>query len=388
MEQPTTAEDPEVLAKLWDSGILVDLTVSYYRATERLSPEDVNADPEKANQREVSLGKKQLFKDEDLKPIERAEGKARNAVHKHSLGFPIGGARFVPEEAWPELCQDLEEAKQAFDEAVAEFLANWEDNKEEMLEEHSDLLLESDYPNPDFLSYSMVWHTFELDPRGEQMDEKIQSAIDEFVRDTVATLRDEVAEKCANQAERLEEGKAISERQLNALRRMIREFEKMNFVGDEPTEEALDELREQLTIRDAEEIREDEDCQAEFKRVLDLVTERAENESDIGEVASGFTGRVVQVEEEAEASEPEKPTTEEPEPEANTPVPTTDGASEEEAGDADVVQELSKTRSIDVSDDSGKADEEPESEPEQESETDDGVPEALRQARKKALGEA
>jgi hypothetical protein len=281
------------LSRLWENGVLCDLSVSMYRGRADLTPEDIGADATKASQEPVQIGHKRLFADETLKPLRQAEAKARNALVRYSFGFPVGGARFVPLTAWNELEAILKEAALDFDLARMAFLESFQENRDTMIATYPSLLKLSDYPAPDTLRFGMDYNTFTLSPSSAGMAAKLQASVDTFLADTVATLRAKVYESCEAASARIGEGKPISEKTLNGLRSMATQFSSLNFVGDKSVEAAIADLRQSLSIYTAKEMRESPASADAFKRVLDLVANAAHQPVEAEESAIGFFGRTL-----------------------------------------------------------------------------------------------
>lgn len=269
---------------LFRTGCLVDLDVSVYRATARVSAEEVGTEPERVPAI-VDLGRKHLFPPEVLEPVLQAESRARQVLARYSHVFPVAGLRYVPLKSLDELEEELQAAKKEFDDAVRSFLDNYETGKDAMMRQYPEVLRDSDYPDPRSLGFEMSWKKFVLAPvEGDGKD--LDTIEDAMLQAAVRDLRSEVARKCRAVAAKLEAGE-FSESNTKSLRNLVERFRRLNFVGDAQVEARLQELEQSLAEVPAKVLREYPPARERMKRCLDLCVEAAEGK-DFSEVLGRF----------------------------------------------------------------------------------------------------
>lgn len=301
----------EPKAGIWKLGTLAIVTVRSITAKERLTDIDVGADPEKARREGIHLGTKQLFSDEMLKPLRLAERAAYSSVFTYSARFPIGRLRFVSWTLLPQCREAFEVAQKDHQKAIEDLIRNFDAYRDEMISKYPDQLREEDYwkmkQSLESGHCQVKFHTATLDMTGDTKTEE-RSIMAEFAEDAIRDLRETVGAAASRVAKNLASGKAISEKSLNALRRMVDKAELVNFINDPVTTSALASMRKELDGRTAKAMREDEADATAFRRALEAIVEEAEAETDIGSITKGFVRRVIDVESEVvpEISVPRK----------------------------------------------------------------------------------
>jgi hypothetical protein len=115
--QPTTQHQPQA-RRIWETGLLVHLSVDMWTGTSALDPQDLGlpAVPEMYN-----LGRKLLVPKYLLRPIQAAAQRAYRAVERWTVRFPAGNARFAPITALPHLTSELDSIRADFDAAADRF---------------------------------------------------------------------------------------------------------------------------------------------------------------------------------------------------------------------------------------------------------------------------
>lgn len=289
---------PEPKQGIWKLGTLAIVTARSITAKERLNEIDIGADPEKSKREGIHLGTKQLFSDEMLKPLRLAERAAYNAVFSYSVRFPIGRLRFVSWSLLDRCRESFAEAEDQHRKAVKDLLRQFDAFRDEMIGRYPDQLREEDYWRTKQLLQTghcrVRFNTATLEMTGDTKNEE-RSIMAEFAEDAVRDLRETVGSAATRVAKNLADGKPISERSLNALRRMVEKAELVNFINDPVTTNALAAMRRELDGRSAKALRENEADSRAFRRALEGIVKEAGADTDIKGITRGFVRRVVDI---------------------------------------------------------------------------------------------
>ena len=73
--------DSHILDVLTREGVLLNVSVRYWRATKKLKPEDLGLNPDNVSNRLISLGHKKLLPKDRLKEFARIESRAHALVY-------------------------------------------------------------------------------------------------------------------------------------------------------------------------------------------------------------------------------------------------------------------------------------------------------------------
>jgi hypothetical protein len=120
---------------------------------------------------------------------------------------------------------------------------------------------------------------------------RIREGVESFVRDAVATLREQTATLCTEMLSSMQEGKSgVHQKTLNRLVGFIDEFKKLNFAGDAQMESLLENARNELLSRTADEYREDAVARARLQAGIRQLAERASSlaQEDTSELVDRF----------------------------------------------------------------------------------------------------
>lgn len=286
----------QVLDVLTREGVLLGVSVRYWRATKKLKAEDLGLDPERVTDRLISLGHKKLLPKESLEPFALIESRAHALVEASTFPFLKGLARYLPNAKLAEVRARLEGLEGEFREAKQRFLENYAQTREQALAEWTQaaeqLVAEPEklvatiaaaFPDPGVLdrAFEFTVHLFQIRaPEGldlelvrmSQQEEVLQARqqaateaatwirqeVEGFVSDCVASLRQQTAQICEEMLESMRSGKTgVHQKTLNRLTKFIGEFRQLNFVGDRQMEHELERVRQELLQRSAEEYRDD-----------------------------------------------------------------------------------------------------------------------------------
>lgn len=285
----------DILKVLTREGVLINVSVRYWRAAKRLKPEDLGLHPDTVNERLVNLGQKRLLPKETIAPLTLIEGRVHALVEASSFPFLGGIGHFLPNAKLGDVRDRLEELRGEFDAACASFLEHYGQHRVEAIEEWRALatrlsheperlvaaIRESFPPQhkvakkfafevhlfqlaiPDQVSAELVTFAEQaevLNARrmaARQAQEQIRSGVETFVAECVTTLRDQTAQLCVEMLESMQSGKTegVHQKTLNRLSRFIEQFKQMNFANDTEMERMLEIVRRDLLTISAEDYR-------------------------------------------------------------------------------------------------------------------------------------
>lgn len=285
----------QLLDALTREGVLVNVSVRFWRAAKKLNAEDLGLKENQVNGRLISLGHKRLLPKEALATFALIEGRAHAAVEKHSFPFLGGIARFVPNANLARLTQVLHELKDEFQSEAALFLASYDTLREQSLSEWREAAYGLHVPPDEFVDriagtfppsariqnkFGFDIHTYQIAvpdalrlnavETGDQLAvirvreqvareaaEKLSNDAEVFVADCVSTLRQETANLCHEMLNSMQSGKTegVHQKTLNRLLKFIDDFKSLNFAGDTELESMLEHTRKTLLSKTAEEYR-------------------------------------------------------------------------------------------------------------------------------------
>lgn len=284
-----------LLSALSREGVLINVSVRYWRASKKLHAEDLGLRAEDVQERLICLGRKRLLPKDALAQFALIESRTHALVEGATFPFLGGIARFLPNRKLAEVRESLARLQSEFQAAHAQFAEQYLDLREEALAEwreaartlavNADELvnqIEESYPDPvrldRFFAFEVQLYEVkapstlraELVSFGDQQAivEARQRAAEEaasqmkentesFIGECVATLRQEAANVCEDMLGAIQGGKTdgVHQKTLNRLMRFIDDFKEMNFAGDTEFEQILDNARKTLLSKTAEEYR-------------------------------------------------------------------------------------------------------------------------------------
>mgnify|MGYP003592952333 CR=1 FL=1 len=120
-------QENQLLDALTREGVLITVSVRYWRATKKLTAEDLGLDPESVESRLISLGHKKLVPTEAMKNFALIEGRAHALVEASTFPFLNGLAHFLPNTKLEEVTGKLAALEQEFREETQRFLGRYAD---------------------------------------------------------------------------------------------------------------------------------------------------------------------------------------------------------------------------------------------------------------------
>ena len=114
--------DHSLLPVLTREGVLINVSVRYWRARKKLTPEDLGLARDDVSDRLISLGHKRLLPKEATAALSLVESRAHALIESHTFSFLNGLAHFLPNTKLQEVTDKLKELETEFWAAKAKFL--------------------------------------------------------------------------------------------------------------------------------------------------------------------------------------------------------------------------------------------------------------------------
>ena len=283
-----------LLQTLTREGVLISVSVRYWRANKKLNAEDIGLEPDKVSARLISLGHKRLLPKEATAALALVESRAHALVEANTFPFLNGLAHFVPNAKLAEVTGKLQALETEFWSAKDQFVAQYGKLRDAALEEWREMAgklsddparvvaaIEAAFPPAQTLECKFGFDTqlfqiavperlgMDLLNLGDQEQliearqqaareagAKIRQQAELFIADCVASLREQTANLCTEMLHSIRTGETgVHQKTLNRLIRFIGQFKEMNFVGDAEMERQLETVRRELLSRTAEEYR-------------------------------------------------------------------------------------------------------------------------------------
>ena len=322
-------QNQNLLDVLTREGVLINVSVRYWRAAKKLNPQDLGLDPDDVTDRLISLGHKRLVPKDALAAFALIESRAHALVEAATFPFLNGIARFLPNRKLSEVTMRLETLEQEFNAEHRGFSMRYADLREEALREwrvHARRLsadperivasVSAAYPTPNMLDtkYSFTTSLFQLslpesldaelvnagdrhelmlarEQAAKSAREKITAGVDSFVGDCVASLREQTATLCDEMLESFKSGKSgVHQRTLNRLTDFIDNFKSLNFANDSELEEQLNKVREAYLGTAAADYRDNASAQARMRQGISKLADTARElaTADTREIVDSF----------------------------------------------------------------------------------------------------
>ena len=115
----------QLLSLLTREGVLVSVSVRFWRGCKKLKAEDLGLKSADVSDRLISLGHKRLLPKESTQQLALLEGRAHALVEHNTFPFLNGLAHFVPNPRLVEVTQRLSELEAEFWQAKDEFLQRY-----------------------------------------------------------------------------------------------------------------------------------------------------------------------------------------------------------------------------------------------------------------------
>jgi hypothetical protein len=284
----------DLLQVLTREGVLVKVSIRYWRGTKKLRPEDLGLKESQVSDRLISLGHKRLLPKEALSALALVEGRAHAFIENNTFPFLNGLAHFVPNPRLQEVDQKLKElegefwsAKKAFLDQYATLRANaseeWRTMANKLVNDPNRLVaaIEASFPFPNQMDryYGFDLQLFQISVpeklgldlvtladqkevmearqrAAQEASTSIRQGVEAFVSDCVSSMREQTAQLCEEMLQSIQSSETgVHQKTLNRLVRFIDQFKQMNFADDRTMEEMLERVRRELLSKTAEEYR-------------------------------------------------------------------------------------------------------------------------------------
>lgn len=283
-----------LLQSLTREGVLINVSVRYWRAHKKLRAEDIGLEPDKVSARLISLGHKRLLPKEATAALALVESRAHSLVEANTFPFLNGLAHFVPNAKLGEVTAKLKALEAEFWLAKNQFVSQYGKLRDAALVEWRTMAgnlsddparvvaaIEAAFPPAPTLERKFGFDTqlfqiavperlgLDLLNLGDQENlvqarqqaareaaAKIREQTQSFIAECVTSLREQTATLCAEMLQSSRTGETgVHQKTLNRLIKFIEQFKAMNFVGDAEMEQQLETVRRELLSRTAEEYR-------------------------------------------------------------------------------------------------------------------------------------
>src|SRR5271163_1663067 len=117
--------DNQLLSVLTREGVLLNVSIRFWRGCKKLKAEDIGLDPDNVSDRLISLGHKRLLPKDATAGLALVEGRAHALVEANSFPFLNGLAHFLPNTRLQEAMQKLALLQQEFTAAKADFIRRY-----------------------------------------------------------------------------------------------------------------------------------------------------------------------------------------------------------------------------------------------------------------------
>jgi hypothetical protein len=306
--------NPQILDALTREGVLISVSIRYWRATKKLNAEDLGLDPEKITNRLISLGHKKLLPKEAMEPFALIESRAHALIESSTFPFLNGLGHYLPNAKLDKVSIRLNQLEEEFRLAKSEFIAGYKATREKALAEWTAqaeklvadparlvAVVATSFPCPQKMErcFEFSRHLFQIRaPEGldlelvqaeehqavaqarqraaEEASIHIQQQAQAFVADSIASLRQQTSQLCEEMLESMRNGKTgVHQKTLNRLIHFIDEFKQLNFADDRQMEAELERVRQEFLGRKAEEYRDDTYARTRLEQGLEGLAQTA-----------------------------------------------------------------------------------------------------------------
>jgi hypothetical protein len=318
----------QLLKALCREGVLISVSVRYWRAQKKLTASDLGIDPAKVDNSLISLGHKRLLPKECLHELSLIESRVHALVEANTFPFLNGIARYLPNSKLLEVQQKLTQLEAEFDRKKHEFtkeygalrmsaLEQWHLQADELTDNPDRLLavIGAAFPDPSqlprYFGFSTKMFavavpqasTQELVEFGQQQEiikarqaaalqarAQIERSCREFIAESVVTLREQTAKLCEDMLSTINGTGSVHQKTLNRLLKFIDQFNDMNFANDSQMQAQLEAVRQQFLTHSATDYRNDKTSRKRLVHGLKALRDKAKDLSnaDTGNLVSSF----------------------------------------------------------------------------------------------------
>lgn len=295
-------------------GVLLSVSIRFWRARKKLNPEDLGLKQDQVNDRLISLGHKRLLPRDALHRLALIEGRAHAHVENSTFPFLGGIAHYVPNTKLEDVLGTLHDLQAEFDLCRRDFLADYERLREEALSDWSDAavslpvdrerllaVIRDAFPDRNQVERRFAFDirtfqiampdsvpTAELIELGTQREviearqqavrdarQEIDASCREFITDCVATMREQTAKLCGDMLETINTTGNVHQKTLNRLVKFIDQFKELNFANDTEMAQQLETVRTEFLTRTAQEYRDSRHARRQLVNGLSALRQKA-----------------------------------------------------------------------------------------------------------------
>jgi hypothetical protein len=323
------SNNTELLQILSREGVLIDVSIRFWRGSKKLKAEEIGLQPDAVSDRFISLGHKRLLPKDALSNLALIEGRAHSLIESSTFPFLNGLAHFLPNPKLEEVTGNLKSLESEFWQAKENFMAKYSTIREtacqewrqmaEKLAVHPETVvasIEQSFPLahqmtryfafdtslfqitlPEKLSMGLIT-TAEQQQIMASRQQAVQEAASKIHRDTevfvsecIVSLREQTAQLCEEMLHSINSNeKGVHQKTLNRLVNFIDQFKQMNFANDTVMERQLEQVRRELLTRSAEDYRADATATKTLVSGLSQLADQARQlaRQDTGEFLNRF----------------------------------------------------------------------------------------------------
>ena len=314
--------DNHLLEVLTREGVLLNVSVRFWRAAKKLQAQDLGLDPDDVTNRLISLGHKKLLPREDLAAFALIESRAHALVDSNTFPFLNGLGHFLPNRKLADVMAKLNQLEADFKAAQSEFtdrygrlrassIQEWHDAARKLVRDPDQVVasIQDAFPPASRLGryFTFAVNLFQIrvperleqdlvsaasqqeivaarQRAAQEARQKITAGVETFVGDCVASLREQTAQLCDEMLAAFKDGKCgVHQKTLNRLVSFIDQFKALNFAGDQQLEARLESVRQQFLTKTAEEYRDNDKARTRLtqgiKGLADAARELAQSDS-------------------------------------------------------------------------------------------------------------
>jgi len=303
-----------LLSVLTREGVLIKVSIRYWRGCKKLRPEDIGLDPDDVSDRLISLGHKRLLPKQALQPLSVVEGRSHALVEANTFPFLNGVGHFLPNARLNEVMAKLKDLETEFWYAKTKFIEQYSELRESAAEEWKQMakklvkdperllaVIEASFPFPQRMDrfYGFDMQLFQLalpekmsvdlvsmadqqevvmarEQATQQAQAKIRRDVELFVSDCVASLREQTATLCEEMLQSINTSETgVHQKTLNRLVKFVDQFKQLNFANDRVMEQELEKVRSELLSKTAEEYRDSKYARNKLKHGLSQLAAQA-----------------------------------------------------------------------------------------------------------------
>ena len=281
--------DSRLLDALVQKGVLVNVSVRYWRARKKLNAEDLGLSRDQVDDSLISLGHKRLVPKESMQRLALLEGRAHALIEQNTFPFLNGIAHYLPNTKLEEVTGKLRAIQDDFEREQTEFLGayaelrrtaldQWAEAADQLVDDPAVLLatIEQAFPPidrmPRYFSFDISLFQISVPdvPQVELIDlgtqaevmqarreatqaarSEINASCQAFVSECASALREQTSQLCSEMLQTIQSTGSVHQKTLNRLIRFIDHFRELNFVNDAEMESQLQIMRDEFLNRSA-----------------------------------------------------------------------------------------------------------------------------------------